>query len=89
VYTDRAVYNRRDRLPDANTIDRMNERTKPRRGNMVQEYRKTVYGRRSRDRMVVEFITICEISAYHHWSCGFESCSWRDVLDTTLCDKAS
>jgi hypothetical protein len=46
-------------------------------------------GRRSRDRMVVEFITICEISAYHHWSCGFESCSWRDVLDTTLCDKAS
>jgi hypothetical protein len=28
------------------------------------------------------------ISAYHHWSCEFEPLSWRDVLDTTLCDKA-
>jgi hypothetical protein len=28
-----------------------------------------------------------EIGAYQHWSCEFESCSWRDVLDTTLCDK--
>jgi translation elongation factor EF-1beta len=25
--------------------------------------------------------------AYHHESCEFESCSWRGVLDTTLCDK--
>jgi hypothetical protein len=46
-------------------------------------------GRRGLDRMVVEFTTICEISAYHHLSCGFESYSWRDVLDTTLCDKVS
>jgi hypothetical protein len=43
VYIDRAVYNRGDELPDGNTVDRMNERTEPRRGNMVQEYRKTVY----------------------------------------------
>ena len=28
-----------------------------------------------------------EISAYHHYSCEFESRSWRDVLDTTLRDK--
>ena len=27
------------------------------------------------------------ISAYHHQSCEFESCSLWDVLDTTLCDK--
>jgi hypothetical protein len=27
------------------------------------------------------------ISAYHHWSCEFESRSWQGVLDTTLCDK--
>ena len=27
------------------------------------------------------------ISAYHHQSCNFESRSWQDVLDTTLCDK--
>ena len=31
--------------------------------------------------------TTCAISAYHHWSCEFEPCSWRGVLDTTLCDK--
>jgi hypothetical protein len=30
---------------------------------------------RGRDYMVVEL------------SCEFESCSWRGVLDTTLCDK--
>ena len=29
----------------------------------------------------------CAISAYHHLSCEFESYSWQDVLDTTLCDK--
>ena len=29
----------------------------------------------------------CAISAYRHWSCEFESRSWRGVLDTTLCDK--
>jgi len=27
----------------------------------------------------------CAISAYRHWSCEFEPCSWRGVLDTTLC----
>ena len=27
------------------------------------------------------------ISAYHHWSCEFETHSSRDVLDTTLCDQ--
>jgi hypothetical protein len=30
------------------------------------------------------FVHFC---AYHHESCEFESCSWRGVLDTTLCDK--
>jgi len=39
------------------------------------------------DRMVVEFTTTYAISAYHHYSCEFESCSWRGVLDTTLCNK--
>jgi hypothetical protein len=29
----------------------------------------------------------CSINGYHHISCEFESCSWRDVLDTTLCDE--
>jgi len=43
--------------------------------------------RRGRDRMVVGFTTTCAISAYHHWSCEFEPRSWRDVLDTKLCDK--
>ena len=37
--------------------------------------------------MVVRFTTTCAISAYHHQSCKFEYCSWRGVLDTTLCDK--
>ena len=40
-----------------------------------------------RDRMVVDFTTTCAVSADHHWSCEFESCSWWGVLDTTLCDK--
>jgi hypothetical protein len=31
--------------------------------------------------------TTCAISAYHHWCCEFKSCSWRGVLDRTLCDK--
>jgi len=46
-----------------------------------------VRGRRGRDRIVVGFTTTGAISAYHHQSCEFESCSWRGVLDTTLCDK--
>jgi hypothetical protein len=33
------------------------------------------------------FETTCAISAYHHWSCEFQSRSWRGVLDTKLCDK--
>ena len=27
------------------------------------------------------------LSVYHHYSCEFESNSWRGVPDTTLCDK--
>ena len=43
--------------------------------------------RRGRDRMVVGF-TITYVSiAYHHLSCEFEPRSWRDALDTTLCDQ--
>ena len=37
--------------------------------------------------MVVGFTTTSTISAYYHKSCEFEPRSWRDVLDTTLCDK--
>ena len=44
-------------------------------------------GRCSHDCMVLGFITKKAISAYHHWNCEFESRSWRDVLDTTLCDN--
>ena len=44
--------------------------------------------RRGRNRMVVGFTTTCAISAYHHLSCEFESRSWRDLVDTTLCDKS-
>ena len=44
-------------------------------------------GRRGCDLMVVGFTTNYAISAYHHLCCEFESRSWRDVLDSTLCDK--
>ena len=44
-------------------------------------------GRHGRDRMVVGFTT-CAISAYCHYSCKFVPRPWRDILDTTLCDKA-
>ena len=37
--------------------------------------------------MVVGFTTTYAISAYHHQSCEFESCSWRGVLDITLCNN--
>ena len=40
-----------------------------------------------RDRIVVRFTTTHTISAYHHQSCEFAPCSWRGVLNTTLCDK--
>ena len=46
-----------------------------------------VEGHRDRDRMVVIFATTYAISAYSHHSCEFEPCSWRGVLDITLCDK--
>ena len=39
------------------------------------------------DRMVVGFTTTYAISVYHNSSCEFESCSWRSVFDTILCDK--
>jgi hypothetical protein len=32
--------------------------------------------------MVVEFTTMCAISAYHHTSCEFEPRLWRGVLAT-------
>jgi hypothetical protein len=48
---------------------------------------KISWGHRGRDRMVVGFTTTCAISVYYHWSCELKSCSWRGVLDTTLCDK--
>ena len=37
--------------------------------------------------MVVGCTTTYAIIAYQHQSCEFEFCSWRGVLDTTLCDK--
>jgi len=46
-----------------------------------------LWGRRGRDRMVVEFTTTYAINAYHHYSYKFEPRSWRGVLDTTLYDK--
>ena len=42
---------------------------------------------RGRDRMVVGFTTTCAITVYEHKRCEFEPPSWRDVLDTTLCDE--
>jgi hypothetical protein len=39
--------------------------------------------------MVVGFTTTYAISAYHHWRCELESCSWRGILDTTVCDEVS
>jgi hypothetical protein len=45
------------------------------------------WGRRDHDRMVDGLTTTCAISAYHHLSCEFESYSWQDVPNTTLCDK--
>jgi hypothetical protein len=44
--------------------------------------------RRGRDRMVVGFTTTYTISAYHHYGCEFETCSWRGVFDTIVFDKA-
>jgi hypothetical protein len=36
---------------------------------------------------MVGFTTTCAISVYHYKPCEFESFSWGDALDTTLCDK--
>ena len=44
-------------------------------------------GHRVRDLMVVGCATTYPIRAYHHLSFEFEPHSWRDVLDTSLCDK--
>ena len=33
------------------------------------------------------YTTTYVISVYHHWSCEFELCSWRYVLETTLRHK--
>jgi len=38
-------------------------------------------------RMVVGFTTTCAISVYHHQFSEFDPCSWRGVLNTTLCNK--
>ena len=48
---------------------------------------KVEIGCRGCDCMVVGFTTTYADSAYHHYNCEFEPCSWRGVLDTTLCDK--
>ena len=47
----------------------------------------TFWGHQGRDRMVVGCTITYAIGANHHWSCEFESCSWRCILDTTICDK--
>ena len=46
---------------------------------MFQKYLQGLKGCRSRDRMVVGFTTTNAISAYHHWSCEFESRLGRGV----------
>ena len=43
--------------------------------------------RRGRDSVVVGFTSTYVISAYHQYTCEFESRSWIGVLDTTVCDK--
>jgi hypothetical protein len=55
--------------------------------NMLYIFFITIRGGRGRDRIVVRFTTTSAISTYHHLRCKFESRSWRDVLDTTLCDR--
>ena len=37
--------------------------------------------------MLIGFTTTYANNVYHHQRCEFESRTWRDVLDTTLCDK--
>ena len=35
----------------------------------------------------IGFTTTYAISAYYHLRYEFESCSWRDILDTKICDE--
>ena len=44
-------------------------------------------GHRGGAPIAVGFTTTYALSAYHCKHCDFESRSWRDLLDTTLCDK--
>ena len=44
-------------------------------------------GSSDRDRMVVGFTTTRAICAHQHTICVLELCTWRGVLDTTLCDN--
>jgi len=46
-----------------------------------------MYIRRGRDRMEVCFRTTYVISAYYHYTLWVRIPLWRDVFDTTLCDK--
>jgi hypothetical protein len=50
----------------------------------VNQLFNVIRGRHGRDGMVIGFKTA--ISVYHHLSCEFLPRSWRDVLDTSLCD---
>ena len=45
-------------------------------------------GRSGHHHMAVGFTTSCAImiNVYHHLGCEFESCTWRGVLGTTLCE---
>jgi len=45
----------------------------------MEKFTFVVGGRRVRDLMVVGFTTTYAISAYHHWSCEFESLSGQSV----------
>jgi hypothetical protein len=44
---------------------------------LVQSSNLVIRGCHGCDRMVVGFTTTCAISAYYHYSCEFEPCSWR------------
>jgi len=55
---------------------------------LFTEAYKDCWGHHGRDCIVVGFKTTIAASAHHCWSCEFESCSLRGVLDTTLCDKS-
>ena len=54
----------------------------------VRIFTADIEGRRGDDPVVVGLTTTYAISTYHHESFEFESRSWQDILDTTLCDKA-